>query len=95
MAVTAASFLEHFPEFEPGGTELIEAKIAEAEPRVDPNFWGSDDLRDLAIMYRVGHLLALSPYGVAAKMVSKDGSTTYWKHYLDLVNENGSGAFAL
>ena len=86
MAASYATFIVSFPELEPAGQPLIEAKIAEAELRVVPvgDTITNSAIRDLFVAYRAAHLLALSPYGMTAKLVSKDGSTTYGKQLEEL-----------
>jgi len=94
MAVTYASFVIEFPELADAGQPLIEAKIAGAELRVGADVWPAS-VRDQGVLYRAAHMLALSPYGAQAKMVSKSGETTYGKQYESLVQEIGAGFLVL
>ena len=80
MAVTRASIRVQFPEFVSASDALIDAKIAEAVIRCDPGTYGTLYI-DLAVSYLTAHLLALSPFGRTAKLVSSDGSTEYGKIY--------------
>lgn len=96
MAVDYAAFIASFPELASAGQTLIEAKIAEAELRVGGvAYWINESTRDLGVLYRAAHLLALSPYGMQAKLVSKEGKTTYGAHFDDLVTECGPGFFVI
>lgn len=72
-----ATFLGRFPEFATAPTtpvDLIVTKLADAELSTSDS-WGTR--RNDALSLLTAHLLALSPYGVNAQMVRKDGSTTY------------------
>jgi hypothetical protein len=96
MPVTSATLLVSFPELTDAGEDLIDAKIAEAELRVgDAALWGSTAIRDLGVMYKAAHLIALSPYGAMAKLVSDKGSSTYGVQYKQLVDEVGCGFLVL
>lgn len=85
MSVTVKDFLERFPEFDGQGRnlKLIEAKFNDAFSRIDQTQWGT--LADEGQLQLAAHLLASSPMGQAAKLVAKDGSTTYGKEYNRLV----------
>lgn len=89
MAVTVESFRESFPEFRSASLELIKAKIDEAALQVDAVVW--EGKTDLGVKYTAAHLLALSPFGRQAKLVSKDGTTTYQTHRDDLISQVTSG----
>jgi hypothetical protein len=73
--MTIAEFLESQPEFTGAEDTLIQAKIDEATRRRRSEVWG--DLQEDGIRLLTCRLLALSPYGRAMKMVSKDGTTVY------------------
>ena len=75
MAVDIRSFLSRFPEFEPAGKPMVREGIAEATRGVDTGVWGAKT--DDGIRWLAAHLLAITPWGQQARMVSKDGSTTY------------------
>lgn len=89
MAVTVENFIERFPEFRTAKIETIEAVIADAVLEVDPAVWGTKT--DLGVKYTAAHLLALSPFGRQAKLVSKTGGTTYEKHRDNLISQVSSG----
>jgi hypothetical protein len=73
--VTRAAFLVRHPEFADAEAALVEAKLAEAERRTPSRVWG--DLEDDGIASLAAHLLAISPNGQMARLVNKDGTTTY------------------
>lgn len=79
--VDVNAFLAKYPEFDgqAKNLRLIGAKLAEAGRRVDPAVYG--DLADDAQAALAAHLLASSPMGQNAKLVAKDGNTTYGKEY--------------
>ena len=83
MTVARADFLARFPEFEPAGVLMINATIVEAVRNVDPTVWGNKT--DDGVRWKTAHLLSISPFGQQARMVSKDGSTTYGKHFVMLM----------
>lgn len=93
MAVTVESFLSRFPEFRPGGRDLIAANIADAELRVGITAWGVK--RDLAVMYKAAHQLAISPFGQQAELKAKNGGTVYQTLYESLRAETIIGAQVL
>lgn len=85
------TFLQRFPEFGGQGKNLtlISAKLQEALRRIDPNIWAT--LADDGTYYLTAHLLATSPMGQNAKLVAKDGNTTYGKEYKRLARIVSSG----
>lgn len=89
MAVTVESFIESFPEFKTAKIETIKAKLADAVLQVDAAVYGTK--ADLGVKYTAAHLLALSPFGRQAKLVSKNGTTTYQMHRDDLIAQVSSG----
>ncbi len=78
-----AHFLIAFPEFGEADTPLVQAKLDEAAREIDASVWltRADDGQG----YLAAHLLAMSPMGNAAKLVTKDASTTYETHYKRLL----------
>ena len=79
MTVARADFLARFPEFEPASKTMIEAAIDEAKRNVDSGVWR--EKTDDGVRWKTAHLLAISPFGQQARLVSKDGSTTYGKNF--------------
>ena len=82
MAVDRAIFLARFPEFEPASPAMVEASLKEAIRNVDSTVFGTKT--DDAVSWKCAHLLAISPFGQQARLISKDGETTYGKYFLEL-----------
>jgi hypothetical protein len=82
MAVSRRDFLARFPEFEPASKAMVEQAIDEAGRNVDAEVF--DDKTDDAIRWKAAHLLAISPFGQQARLIAKDGSTTYGTHFTAL-----------
>lgn len=78
-----SDFVTAFPELAPAGNTLIGSKLATALTQVDYSVYG-DASGDQAVLYLAAHLIALSPYGRAARLVNKDGSTSYEGFYKNL-----------
>lgn len=79
MAVNRNDFLARFPEFEPASRPMINASIAEAVRGVDATIFG--DKTDDAVRWLAAHLLAISPFGMQARLVSKEGASTYGERF--------------
>jgi hypothetical protein len=71
MAVTFDTFVASFPEFRPATPALVDAQIAKAVAQIDASVWGAK--ADLGVELLTAHLLAISPFGQQARLVSKDG----------------------
>lgn len=82
MSVTVDSFLASYPEFRSAERDLLQAKLDAAEPQVDSEVWG--DKTDQGVELTAAHLLAISPFGQNARLVAKDGSTTYSKRLREM-----------
>lgn len=70
-----------FPEFAATITSnqaLVQGMLDQAALELDQNVCG--DYYDSLHGYTAAHKLALSPFGQQAKLMSKDGTTTYEKH---------------
>lgn len=93
MTLDVATFKTRFPEFGAVDSPLLQAKLDEANRRIDRGLWDAftQPLGDDGQGYLAAHLLALSPFGNAAKMVAKDGTTTYEKHWRRLMITVTSG----
>ena len=83
MAVERRDFLARFPEFEPASKGMIDEAIAEAARNVVGGVWREKN--DDGVRWLAAHLLAISPFGQQARLISKDGSTTYGKRFAELV----------
>lgn len=68
---------------------MVDEAIAEATRNVDEAVF--DAKTDDAIKWKAAHLLAISPFGQQARLVSKDGSTTYEKRFLALARSMTPG----
>lgn len=82
MAVTFESFITRFPEFARNPDDLsgafqgwIEAHIAAAVIETPSSVWGA--MQDEGVYYLAAHKLAISPFGIAAKLGSKNGESVY------------------
>ena len=78
VSLTVAEFRALFPEFVDTTSPtdaLVQQKLDEAWRRTPPDVWG-EQARD-GQSYLAAHLLAISPFGRAAVIVQKDGSSTY------------------
>ena len=84
-----AAFLIRFPEFASADLNLIQATLTDSLLEIDASVWGPK--ADLGQAYLTAHKLALSPFGQGTRLVAKDGTTTYWKHYDRLVHQVSSG----
>lgn len=82
MTLSRASFLARFPEFEPALLSMVDASLAEAIRNVDSGVFGGKT--DDAVGWKCAHLLAISPFGQQARLISKNGSTTYGKYFIEL-----------
>lgn len=61
---------------------MVVAAIAEAVRGVDATIFG--DKTDDAVRWYAAHLLAISPFGMQARLVSKEGASTYGKRFVEL-----------
>lgn len=73
--VTLAQFRVAFPEFKTAGDPLVETKLAAAKACLSEEILGA--LYPEAVMVKTADMLAKSPAGQSARMVNKDGTTTY------------------
>lgn len=89
MAVTPALMLTNHPEFEGASNALLQDAIDKATRRVNPDMF--KDTTDDAIEFLACHIVALSPYGQAARLVAADRSTTYLTQYEELAREAATG----
>jgi hypothetical protein len=78
-----SDFFARFPEFAATDLSLITAALNDAALQIDTRVWGN--LAGTGHGYLAAHMLDLSPFGQAARLVAKDGSTTYFTHYTRLV----------
>lgn len=88
-----ATFFARYPEFVAKGfgsnAALVSAILAEAAVQLSAPVWGP--LYDAGHGLLTAHLLAISPFGQQARMAAKDGVTTYWRRYQQLVETVACG----
>lgn len=82
MPIDAATFKAEFPVFARTDDVLVEAKLRNAVNRVSECVWGTK-YQD-GVFYLAAHLLTVEPNGQNARLVAKDGSSTYFEEYTRL-----------
>lgn len=82
-SLSVARFKAAFPEFENATDALVQAKIDDAEGRLNERVFGT--LWTQAVMYQTAHLLAASPFG--RKMRLTDGATSIYEGDLKLLRK--------
>jgi hypothetical protein len=85
--LTIEAFTTGFPEFRNAEKGLVYAKLSEAYQQIDLSVWdtGANGPKSgIGQGYLAAHLLALSPFGQNARMIAKNGTTTYLTHYRNL-----------
>ncbi len=93
MAVSVASFLVAYPEFQKAGDAMIGAQLALVELEVSDSF---AEQRDQAVMLRLADTLALSAWGRNARMVTPNGpSSTYGERFQSMAESNAVSASRL
>ena len=92
-----SDFRTGFPEFNGVTDGMVQMWLNAAQLRIDQGIWGafgtSPNLTnaDFGHGYLAAHLLATSPFGQNARMVAKEGSTTYWQNYVKYMRLVSSG----
>ncbi len=84
-----ATFRVQFPEFKGVTDALVQAMLDASLLEIDAFIWGAK--ADQGQAYLTAHKLATSPFGQNARMVSKNGETTYEKNYRTLIRQVSSG----
>lgn len=84
-----ATWRVQFPEMNGVSDALVQAMLDASALEIDTDIWGAK--ADQGQGYLAAHKLASSPFGQNAKMVAKDGTTTYWFNYYKLVRQVSSG----
>lgn len=72
-----------FPEFDTAPDILAQSRLDQAQVQIDTRIWGTRAGEGQA--YLAAHLLAISPGGQFARMVSQKGDTTFNARYRELV----------
>lgn len=91
MAVTRATFIVRFPEFTSVSEAMWSAHHAAALQETPSETWG--DWQDEGVMQLTAHKLAITPYGLNAKLSSKEGESVYGRERkrLDMIVAFGIG----
>lgn len=76
---TTEDLTDAFPEFREADADLLSSRLGAAIRRVDALVWGS--MWQDGVLMLAAHLLAISPYGMNARLSAKDGSSTYLAEY--------------
>lgn len=87
--MTLAEFRVRYPEFKNAGDTLVQAVLDETEGELDTEVWASK--WDTGHGLLTAHRLALSPFGQTARMVDAQRSTTYKKHFDEIVVQVSAG----
>ena len=80
-------FLVQFPEFALADSNQVLAMLGAAALEIDVSV-GTEERSSDKPIWRAA---ALSPFGQGAKLVAKDGTTTYLRHYQSLQRQVSSG----
>ena len=97
-----AGFRTYCPEFVNVPDVLVQGELDSAALEVDVSIWGAMAAQPVASTasytkadqghrYLAAHKLASSPFGQQARLVAKDGSTTYIRNYQLLQRQVSSG----
>ena len=89
MSMTYGTFTTQFPEFSATDADMVSAMLAASLLEINVAVWGA--LADQGQAYLTAHKLAISPFGQQARLVQKDGSTTYELEYKRLCSAVASG----
>jgi len=96
MALDLSTFRELYPEMERVPDATVQAKLDEAEGRLDPDYW--DTVFDQAHGLKAAHLIAISPAGRQARLNpdKADGNTSIYEREFDrMVQERYTGPVVL
>jgi len=93
MTVLAADLIAAYPEFADTPTAQITAAIESAAGRLDSRIYGTE--YDQAVKLQACHLLAVSPFGQQARLVSETGDTTYQTSLNRLTRQRAGGPFVI
>jgi hypothetical protein len=97
VALDLASFRVLYPEMDRVADTLAQAKLDEAEGRIDPDYFGAGAV-DQAHGLLSAHLIAISPAGRQARLVpekAQGNSTTYYREYEAMLREFNPGPVVL
>lgn len=88
MAITRASFVQQFPEFEEINAEpmcqpMIDRCLTSALMFVDAAVWGARF--EAGVLYKAAHLLAMTPFGENARLQGDRTSSVYSVVFEDML----------
>lgn len=89
MALSRTDFRARFPEFATAADAIIDACLAEALLQTPSDVWGTK--ADAAQGLLTAHLLAISPFGRTAKLVSSKGDSTYGQRRREMTRALAAG----
>jgi len=87
--MNVVQFQIQFPEFASTDVALVQSMLDAATLEIDVSVWRAK--ADQGQAYLAAHKLATSPFGQNARLVAKDGTTTYWTTYVKLQGQVASG----
>jgi len=87
--VTLDQFRVKYPEFRTASSEFVQAYLDAAAEFVSADVLGT--AYDQAHGLKAAHMMAKSPGGVMARLVAKDGSTTYDTQFRELLRSRIAG----
>lgn len=93
MSVNVETFRARFPEFEKATDTMVVAALAEAARGCDPGIFGNRFADGVCL--KAADQLAISPWGRMARMVSKEGTSTYGARFDALVLVVAGGAWVV
>lgn len=91
--MTLAQFRVHYPEFRTAPDEFVLSFLAAAETMISAAVVGTryDQLHGL----KAAHLMAISPGSINARLVAKDGTTTYGVAFTQCAQSKVAGVMAV
>lgn len=88
-----AAFRTRYPEFETAGDSFLQAVLDEAETELNSAEIG--DAFNAAHGLLAAHKVAISPYGVAARMLNEEGKSTYENEFSAVMGRAIPGIFSV
>lgn len=88
--ISLSDFRIRHPEFANVPDLHVQTALDDAALNFDEDLWKDRLNHGHALL--AAHLLCLSPWGQAAKLIQKDGTTTYFLRYQGLVYQVACGA---
>lgn len=87
--MTVSQLLLEQPEFAGNPEPYMQAHLDSAAAELDAEVWG--DKFDQGVKFWACHKMALSPMGLAAKLIDSKGNSTYLVHWTMLAASVSSG----